>query len=34
MQVRNLAAIKRALEDGGVMFLEANEHGPGVRLRR
>lgn len=33
----NLNAIQRALEDGGVMFLEANDvrpGGPGVRIKQ
>jgi ribosome-binding protein aMBF1 (putative translation factor) len=34
MQVRNLAAIKRALEEGGVVFIDDNTHGPGVRLKK
>jgi transcriptional regulator with XRE-family HTH domain len=29
-----LAAIQRALEDGGVIFIAENGDGPGVRLRR
>lgn len=36
MQVRNLAAIKAALENGGVIFLDgaySGDAGPGVRLR-
>jgi hypothetical protein len=27
-------AIQRALESGGVVFVEDNGHGPGVRLRK
>jgi hypothetical protein len=27
------AAVGRALEDGGVIFVEENGHGPGVRLK-
>lgn len=30
----NADAVRRALEDGGVLFIEANGEGPGVRLRR
>lgn len=30
----NLEAIRSALEANGVVFLEANEIGPGVRLRK
>lgn len=29
----NLAAIRTALESAGVMFIDANGNGPGVRLR-
>jgi transcriptional regulator with XRE-family HTH domain len=29
----NLAAIRAALESGGVMFIDQNGNGPGVRLR-
>lgn len=29
-----LAKLKRALEQGGVVFLEGNGQGPGVRLRK
>ncbi len=28
-----IAAMQTALERGGVLFLESNGHGPGVRLR-
>ncbi len=28
-----LSAIQRALEEAGVLFIDQNEHGPGVRLR-
>ncbi|MBN8872856.1 MAG: helix-turn-helix transcriptional regulator [Rhodospirillales bacterium] len=31
---RNLAALRAALEAGGVEFIEENGGGPGVRLRR
>lgn len=37
MQVRNLAAIKAALETGGVIFFDnsySGDGGPGVRLRQ
>jgi predicted transcriptional regulator len=30
----NLAAIRRALEAAGVVFVEENGHGPGVRVRK
>lgn len=30
----NLAAVRSALEDAGVEFIEANGGGPGVRLRQ
>ncbi|RWY85157.1 XRE family transcriptional regulator [Rhizobium leguminosarum] len=29
----NVAAVVRALEDAGVMFIPSNGNGPGVRLR-
>lgn len=29
----NLAAIRAALESAGVVFIDQNGHGPGVRLR-
>lgn len=29
-----VAAIRRALEDAGVLFVDANGDGPGVRLKR
>lgn len=32
--VNNLAAIKAALETAGVIFVEENGEGPGVRLRK
>ncbi len=32
-QTRTLIDIRRALEDAGVLFLDANHEGPGVRLR-
>lgn len=35
MHTDTMAAIQRALEQGGVEFIDANtQHGPGVRLRR
>ena len=30
----NLAAIRTALEDAGVIFIDENDEGPGVRLRK
>ena len=30
----NLAAIRRSLERAGVIFVDENEEGPGVRLRK
>lgn len=30
----NLKAIRSALEEGGVIFIEENGEGPGVRLRK
>lgn len=32
--VNNLAAIKSALESAGVIFVEENGEGPGVRLKK
>jgi transcriptional regulator with XRE-family HTH domain len=32
--VNNIAAVRRALESRGVIFLDPNGEGPGVRLRR
>ena len=32
--LNNLAAMKRALEDEGVIFVAENGEGPGVRLRK
>ena len=34
MQTKNLAAIKSALEAGGVILVEENGEGPGVRWRK
>ena len=31
---RTLADIRRALEDAGIVFIEENGGGPGVRLRK
>ncbi len=31
---RTLSDIRRALEDAGVIFIDENEEGPGVRLRK
>jgi len=33
-QVATVVAIKRALESAGVIFIEENGDGPGVRLRK
>ncbi|SEF05719.1 hypothetical protein SAMN05519104_8096 [Rhizobiales bacterium GAS188] len=33
-QRANMAAIRRALEAAGVIFVEENGHGPGVRLKK
>jgi hypothetical protein len=30
----NVAAVRAALESAGVIFVEENEEGPGVRLRK
>lgn len=30
----NLAAVRTALESAGIIFVEENGHGPGVRLRK
>ncbi len=30
----NVAAVKRALESAGVLFVDENGEGPGVRLRK
>ncbi len=32
-QAAKNAALKRALEEAGITFLEANEDGPGIRMR-
>jgi hypothetical protein len=34
MTAANDAAVRRALEDAGVEFIDENGGGPGVRLRR
>ena len=34
MLPNNLAAIRAALEDAGVIFVEENGEGPGVRLKK
>lgn len=31
---KNLGAVQKALEDGGVVFLPENGGGPGVRLKK
>lgn len=31
---RTIAAIRAALEEAGVVFIEENGHGPGVRLKK
>ena len=33
-QPRTLAAIRGALEDAGIIFIDENGEGPGVRLRK
>lgn len=33
LQPRTVAAIRSALEEAGVIFIDRNGHGPGVRLR-
>lgn len=33
LKPRTVAAIKAALETAGVVFIDQNGHGPGVRLR-
>jgi hypothetical protein len=30
---KNLELVQRALEDAGVIFIDADEEGPGVRLK-
>ncbi len=30
---KNLELVQRALEDAGVIFIDADDEGPGVRLR-
>jgi transcriptional regulator with XRE-family HTH domain len=32
--VRTLVDVRKTLEDGGVIFIDANGEGPGVRLRK
>lgn len=34
LQPRTVAAIRAALEAAGVVFVDENGHGPGVRLRK
>lgn len=34
LQPRTIAAIRAALEAAGVVFVDENGHGPGVRLRK
>ena len=31
---RTLADIRRALEDAGIIFIDENDEGPGVRIRK
>ena len=31
---KNLELVQRALEDAGVIFIDENEEGPGVRLKK